>query len=146
MYQRTTPLLRRASPSRARLIRNLPAYGWRPSGKVRMVMLPAPARAGFEYPPTLGFSLNPISWIKSGVNAAKALFKGSSVQIPGVPGSVPVKDLPTILRGSSIQFGTPPQGPMQQVGAAVESIPGGWGTLAAIGGAVVLGMAMSRRR
>jgi len=123
-----------------------PSYSWKVYRSQRQ-MIHAPAT--MTYNPGLGFSLNPLKLIASAGRAVVGAIKGtiskSTVTVPTDVGnvSVPFSKLPGMVKGSTVQFGEQP-GAMERVGQAVESIPGGWATLALVGvGAALL---LSRRR
>lgn len=93
----------------------------------------------------LGLSLKPPDWL---TNIVGAVVKGTTVTIP-TPGGPFVVDLgdpasiaaaQAALKGTklSTSVGTKPTTPLQQVNAAVESMPGGWLTVAGIGLAAFL--------
>jgi hypothetical protein len=78
---------------------------------------------------------------KAVVGVVKSAVGGSTVTLPGGI-SVPTKDLPTVVKGASVRFGNTPS-PVEQ---AVESVPGGWGTIATVVGGVLLLMGGRGRR
>jgi hypothetical protein len=99
----------------------------------------------------LGFSLNPLNWIKSAVGAVKGVLSNSTVTLPTSQGNVTVqgRDLGSMIRGSSVSVAGAGQTPtaFDQFNEGVERIPGGWLTVAAVGAAgVLLAMGLSRRR
>jgi hypothetical protein len=98
----------------------------------------------------LGFSLNPLNWIKSAVGAVKGVLSNSTVTLPTTAGGATInaKDLGAIIRGSTVQVaGTAPTpGAMEQLNQGVERIPGGWLTVAGVGlGGILLATMLSRR-
>ncbi len=126
------------------MIRSAPSYPWR---VYRSVAGEAPASL-YSYTPGLGFTLNPFRLVKKAVVAVKSLLKQSTVTVPTDMGpvSIPVTRLPGLVRNASVDIGGKPSA-IEQIGQAVESVPGGWATIAAVGiGAVVLATTMGRRR
>ena len=115
------------------LNRHFPGYASR-------VIVPGGELAG------LGFSFKPPSWLR---NIAGAVMKGTQVSVP-TPAGVPIvvdgadpnalKKVLDALKGTKIstQVGTPRPSLPQQAENAIESIPGGWFTVAAVGLGVLL--------
>jgi hypothetical protein len=143
-YQRYKP----AIPSRMdwRFSSGRPAQVFHAPGHTSRALIQSPSVV-YGQSVGMGFSLNPFSLVKSvataAVGAVKSVFNGSSVSVPGVPGSVPIRDLPRIIRGSTITIGAKQPSAIDQ---AVESVPGGMATIAVVGlGALAL-MMLSRRR
>jgi hypothetical protein len=68
------------------------------------------------------------------VGAVKGVFRDSSVTLPGGV-EVQAKDIPSVVRSSSVRFGKTPS-PAEKF---VEQVPGGMGTIAAVA-AVGLGL------
>ena len=107
---------------------------------------PAPDLSG------LGFSLKPPAWLRS---AAGAVLKQTTVTIPTPMGPMTydlsnpaqAKALQDIATKTKVSVGKQSGGGfMQQVETSVESIPGGWLTIAAVGAAAVLLFMFARRR
>jgi hypothetical protein len=149
MYQRVTPSQKYGrSVSVIGLARGTPSYAWKVQRSRRGGLSHIPAVYGDAT--TLGFSLNPLSLIKSGLTAVKKIFSNSTVTLPTSSGPVTVKggDLGTVVRGASFNVaGTQPPTAMERISSGVEAIPGGWMTLAGVGiGAIVLTTVLSRRR
>jgi hypothetical protein len=102
----------------------------------------------------LGLSLKPPDWLTKIVGA---VIKSTTVTVPTPAGNV-IVDLSDpasiaaaqkILTGTKVSttVGTKPTTPMAQVNAAVESVPGGWLTVAAVAaGAFLLLTRMMGRR
>lgn len=98
----------------------------------------------------LGFSLNPLNWIKSAAGAVKGVLSNSTITLPTKSGNVTVQgsDLGSVVRGASVNVaGATPQPTFtDQFNAAVGSVPGGLLTIAGVGLAgVLLASAMMRR-
>lgn len=91
--------------------------------------------------PSLGFLgiPNPFKLIGKAVSAVKGAIKGgTTITLPS--GGV----IQTGQGGASYTPGG--KSPMQQFQTGVEGIPGGWGTIAAVGaGALLVGVLLSRR-
>ena len=91
---------------------------------------------------SLGFSLKPPKWLRE---AGQQIIGGLRVSVPTPVGPVVLTpgQAAAAARGATVTY--TPQQP-QSFGQQVQQIPGGWGTLAAVGiGAVVL-LTMLRRR
>jgi hypothetical protein len=97
-------------------------------GFTRRVLVPGAGLAG------LGFSLKPPAWLR---NVAGQIVSGSKVSVPSV--TVPLPG-----GGSVTTPGTRTSFP-EQAQQAVESIPGGWFTVAAVGLGAILLMQNARR-
>jgi len=99
----------------------------------------------------LGFSLNPLNWIKSAAGAIKGVLSNSTITLPTKQGNVTVQgsDLGSVIRGSSVNVAgaTPTPTFTDQFNTAVSSVPGGLITVAALGlGGVLLASSLMRRR
>lgn len=90
----------------------------------------------------LGFSLKPPAWLRSlGSKVVSAIKSNVRVSVPTPAGTITVdpndpdslRRAQEILRGARVEVGAPAPSPAQQAASMVESIPGGWLTVAAIG-------------
>ena len=81
----------------------------------------------------LGFSLKPPAWLR---NAVSDLAHGKATTVPIPGGSTATVTPPTALQKPT---------PEEQASAAVESIPGGWLAIAAIGAAAFFLLHKGRR-
>lgn len=106
--------------------------------RTRIVSRAVLGPGGYAVAPGLGFSLNPLNWIKSAAKAVAGAIKGGTTV--------------TLPSGGTIQTGgggasyTPPPTPAPTP-TGIDAIPGGLGTLVGIGaGALVLGLLLSRRK
>jgi len=121
-------------------------YGRVATGDVAATLLAQGSGDQVEVLSGLGFSLKPPAWLR---NFAGAVMKGTQISVPtpaGVPivvdGSDPsaLQKIINALKGTQVSttMGKPAPSLPQQAENAIESIPGGWFTIIALGLGVFL--------